>query len=43
MQMDFTKNNLKFTIEQAQEIVLKVLSIFGNEYLTVVKKAFNEK
>jgi oligoendopeptidase F len=43
MAVDITKNDLKFTVEKAQQIVLDVLAVFGKEYLGVVKKAFNEK
>ncbi|WP_033160781.1 M3 family metallopeptidase [[Mycoplasma] collis] len=32
----------KYTIEQAQEIILKALSVMGDEYLEIIKKAFNE-
>jgi oligoendopeptidase F len=35
--------DMKITYEQAQEIILKALKPLGEEYLNVVKKAFNER
>jgi oligoendopeptidase F len=41
--IDLCHIQVKYTIAQAQDIVLNVLKIFGNEYVNVVKKAFIEK
>lgn len=35
--------NLKFTYEEAQEIILEALSVLGDEYHSVLKRAFNER
>ncbi|HZJ87367.1 MAG TPA: oligoendopeptidase F [Erysipelothrix sp.] len=35
--------DLKFTYEEAQEVILEALSILGDEYHAVLKKAFNER
>lgn len=36
-------NKTKYTIEQAQEIMLEALSPLGNEYIGLVKKKLNDK
>ena len=41
--VDLIKKKTKFTIEQAQKIALEALKPLGNEYLEIVKKAFNER
>ena len=33
----------KFTYQEAQEIILEALSILGDDYVSVLKKAFNER
>ncbi len=33
----------KFTYQEAQEIILKALSVLGDDYVSVLKKAFNER
>lgn len=35
--------DLKFTYEEAQEIILDALSVLGDEYHAVLKRAFNER
>lgn len=35
--------NVKFTIEKAKEITLKALSVLGEEYLSILEKAFDER
>ena len=37
------KNNKTYSFDEAKEIVLKVLNIFGEDYIRVAKKAFDEK
>lgn len=38
----YSNKNENLTIEDTKEIVLEALSIMGNEYITIVKKAFDE-
>lgn len=33
----------KFTYQEAQEIILEALSVLGDDYVSVLKKAFNER
>lgn len=40
--IDLSKSKITFTVDQAQAIVLEALECLGEEYLSVVKKAFNE-
>lgn len=35
--------DLKFTYEQAQELILDALSVLGEEYCSILKKAFSER
>lgn len=35
--------DLNFTYEEAQELILEALSVLGEEYRSVLKKAFNER
>ena len=37
------KADMKFTVEQAQKIILKTLKPMGKEYLNAVERAFNER
>lgn len=39
---DIYSNRKKFTISESQKIILKALSVFGKEYTSIVKKAFDE-
>lgn len=40
--LELSKQEKTYTIEQAQKIVLKALNILGEEYIEIVKKAFEE-
>jgi oligoendopeptidase F len=40
--MELSKTDKKYSIEEAKEICLDTLQVFGDEYITVVKKAFAE-
>lgn len=40
--LELTKKENKYSIEDAKEMVLKAVNLLGNEYVSVVKKAFNE-
>lgn len=42
LSLDLRTKAVKFDIEQAKQEVLKALSPMGDEYLKIVKKAFNE-
>lgn len=42
LSLDLTTKKIKFTVEQAQQEVMKALAPLGSNYLKVVKKAFNE-
>lgn len=35
--------DLKFTYEEAQEVILEALSVLGEEYVSVLKRAFSER
>ncbi len=35
--------DLKFTYEEAQEVILEALSVLGDEYVSVLKRAFSER
>lgn len=39
----YSTNEKPITIEETQEIILEALSIFGDEYINTVKRAFDEK
>lgn len=39
----YTKSNEVISIEDAKEMILDALAIMGDEYISVVKRAFNEK
>lgn len=41
--LDVAKVFKKYTIEESQNIVLEALSCFGDEYVNVVKKAFDQR
>lgn len=41
--LELVKKNTKYSIETAQKIVLEALSCFGEEYVKVVNKAFDER
>lgn len=42
LSVDLTKTSQKYTIEEAQEIVLQAVKIMGKEYSEVVRKSFTE-
>ncbi|MDJ1646935.1 M3 family oligoendopeptidase [Mycoplasma phocimorsus] len=41
--VDLVKFKSKYTIEEAKEIIINALSIFGDDYIKIIKKAFNER
>lgn len=44
LSVDLLKNvDIKFTFEEAKEIILEALKVMGKDYLSVVRKAFDEK
>jgi oligoendopeptidase F len=41
--MEISSNAKKVNVEEAKNIILKGLSVLGNEYINNLKKAFDEK
>jgi oligoendopeptidase F len=41
--VDLNKKDVKLTIEETKEIIIKALAPLGSEYINNVKKAFNEQ
>jgi len=40
---EYTNDNLTFTIEEAQDLILDATKIYGEKYHKIIKKAFNER
>jgi oligoendopeptidase F len=40
--MPLVKNDLKYTVEEANEMVADALKILGDEYISVMRRAFSE-
>lgn len=41
--LDIIKNNSKYSIEGIQSILLEAFKIYGEEYVSIIKKAFDER
>ena len=38
-----TDNNFKYPVEEAKDTIFKVLSVFGDEYVNILKKGINDR
>jgi oligoendopeptidase F len=43
MNVDLTKKAIHFTLAQTKAIVFDCLQVFGQEYCSIIKKAFDER
>ena len=37
------KNNKKYTFDEAKDLVIKAVSVLGDDYVSIIKKAFDER